>query len=333
MDVINENSAQNIGRNHQSVTNNIARMMGLAIANLLESLAHRLNRKLTKVVEVKINDKLVFRGEADRKPEINKFTPQHIKALESLLATAKTQPQKTNDTLVQKPQVKSDPTNTPQTTSDLESIIASAKAQNDPEKINEIQILVGGQSVYHSKDGNELVNQLNSNSPQESQDTKAKVETPLQNEKDNSYQVEGNSSFSQEQLKQNVNHLSIVAAANKILELKGATKIENNIYSIERSNNSLVVTAKDGRGEIAKVDSVGQVSGSNLLPGETKVFNQAVKNLELQVASANVSPQATQKVEQVASPVEENEQVKNVEKPKVQVATASKSQPDEELEI
>lgn len=331
MDVINENSAQNIGRNHQSVTNNIAKMMGLATARLLQALAHRLNQKLTKVVEVKINDKLVFRGEADRKPEINKFTPEHIKALESLLATAKKQPQKSNEASVQKAQVKSEITSVPQTTNDLESIIASVKAQNEPEKINEIQILVGGQSIYHSKDGNELVNQLNSNSPQVSKDAISQVESSQ--DSNPAGQVEADSNFNQQQLKQNVNHLSIVAAANRILEAKGVDKFEHKLYVIERSNNNLVVTAKDGRGEIAKLDSLGQVSGKDLLPKETKMFSNAAKKLENQVALANVSPQGTQKLEQVASPVEENGQVKTTEKPKVQLAVASKGQPDEELEI
>lgn len=329
MEVIDKNSAHHIGRSHQSIGDNIAKMIGLSTVKLLESLAHLLNRKLTKVVEVKINDKLVFRGEAGKKPEINKFTPEHIKALESLLATAKTQPQKKNEDTVQKVQVKSEPTSKPQTANDLESIVANAKAQIQPEKINEILISVGGQSVYHSKDGSELVNQLGASPPQASKDTSLQIE-PSQKSNDNG-QVEVNNNFSQQQLNLNVAHLSILAAANRILEAQGVNKFEDKFYNIERSNNNLVVTAKDGRGEIAKVDSQGQVSGKDLLPDETKVFSQAANNLEL--TSANISPQAVQKEGQLASSVEENAPVKTVAKPKVRVVTANKSQPDEELEV
>lgn len=327
MEVIDKNSAQSTGRSHQAVTNNIARMIGLAAAKFLESLAHQLNRKLTKVVEVKINDKLVFRGEPDRKPEINKFTPEHIKLIESLLPTSKVRSQeKSPDTPRSLTQVVAANHLSPQMSEYLNTVITNAKARLEPEKINAIQILVGGQSVYHSKDGNELVNQLNS-TPQASKDTGSQVEPSP--DITNNGQVDVDSNFNQQQLNQNVNHLSIIAAANRILEAKGVDKFEHKLYSIERSNNNLVVTANDGRGEIAKLDSVGQVSGKDLLPGETKIFSQAANKFESQIASAKASKEA----EQAAISVEESEQEQSVATPKVQVATASKDEPDEDLEI
>ncbi len=67
--------------------------------------------------------------------------------------------------------------------------------------------------------------------------------------------------------------------------------------------------------------------------GEPGVFRQAVNKLELQLVSTNISPQALRKEEEVNTPVEENEQIKTIAKPKIQVVTASKSQPDGELEV
>ncbi len=96
MDFISEHSAEKIGQRHQAVNNNIIKggkattqIAVLATALLIQKILDRLKQigshKGPGLVEIKVDNKLVYKGIAGQKPEVDKLTPEHKKMLDTIL--------------------------------------------------------------------------------------------------------------------------------------------------------------------------------------------------------------------------------------------------------
>ena len=201
MDFINEQSAEKIGQRHQAVNNNIIRgglkapakillsASNLLIQKILDRLRQKGSQIKTGLVEIKVDNKLVYKGVPGQKPEVDKLTPEHKVVLESIVS----------------------------------------RPESSPEKSFEIS--VDGKPVYKSEKGVEKINELDSPSNRQ-----------------NSHQEIAN--------------LSALISAKSLLASNKTNSYENQDYRIEQGGNGLSITAKDGRGEIARIDKSGQIAGT-----------------------------------------------------------------------
>ncbi len=272
MDFISEHSAEKIGQRHQAVNNNIVKggkataITVLATALLIQKILDRLKQKGSQkgpgLVEIKIDNKLVYKGIAGQKPEIDKLTPEHKAMLESVVS----RPQSTTS--------------------------------------KDIEISVDGEVAYKSENSIEKINELAPSSSKEQE--AANQKQPRQQEAKN---------------------LSALVSGQNILKNAKSNSYENQNYQIEQGSNGIVVSAKDGRGEIARIDKSGKMTGTATTK-DAAALNEIANQLEQQSQPANNFSQ-NQVPDQGENQLKESQ---STPKPKTQLAFAGKSEESEELE-
>lgn len=278
MDFINEQSAEKIGQRHQAVNNNIIRgglkapakivvsASNLLIQKILDRLEQKGSQIKTGLVEIKVDNKLIYKGIPGQKPEVDKLTPEHKAVLESIVSRPESSLQKS------------------------------------------FEISVDGKPVYKSEKGVEKINELDSPSNRQ-----------------NSHQEIAN--------------LSALISAKSLLASNKTNSYENQDYRIEQGGNGLSITAKDGRGEIARIDKSGQIAGA-VSTKDTAALSELANQVNLAHGlSQNNSLPPQLSGQEVNAHVEKDltnfaaeNHGKNAVKPQKQLASKNSIEESEELE-
>ena len=269
MDIFtNEGTAERIGQRHEAINKRFykgGKATAIATASLIQKILDRFKEKGGKqgpgLVEIKIDNKLVYKGIAGQKPQIDKLTPEHKAKLESVLS---------------RPQ--------PTTSKDME-------------------ISVDGEVAYKSENSIEKINELDPSSSNEQE--VANQKQPRQQE---------------------ANNLSALVSGQNILKSAKSNSYENQNYRIEQGSNGIVVSATDGRGEIARIDKSGKMIGTATTK-DAAALNEVANQLEQSQPANNLSQNRVPN--QGENQPKENQ---NTQKPKTQLAFAGRNEESEELE-
>ena len=272
MDVFtNEGTAERIGHRHEAINKNFVKggkataIAALATASLIQKILDRFRQKGGKqgpgLVEIKIDNKLVYKGIAGQKPEIDKLTPEHKAKLESVLS---------------RPQ---------------------------PTTSKDVEISVDGEVAYKSENSIEKINELDPSSSNEQE--VANQKQPRQQE---------------------ANNLSALVSGQNILRNAKSNSYENQNYRIEQGSNGIVVSATDGRGEIARIDKSGKMTGTATTK-DAAALNEIANQLEQSQPANNLSQNRVPN--RGENQPKENQ---NTQKPKTQLAFAGRNEESEELE-
>ncbi len=272
MDIFtNEGTAERIGQRHEAINKHFVKagkataIAALATASLIQKILDRFRQKGGKqgpgLVEIKIDNKLVYKGIAGQKPEIDKLTPEHKAKLESVLL---------------RPQ---------------------------PTTSKNIEISVDGEVAYKSENSIEKINELDPSSSNEQE--VANQKQPRQQE---------------------ANNLSALVSGQNILKNAKSNSYENQDYRIEQGSNGIVVSATDGRGEIARINKSGKMTGT-VITKDAVALKEIANQLEQSQTINNLSH--NQVPTQAESQLNEKQ---GAPKPKAQLALAGKNEESEELE-
>ena len=166
MDFISEQSAEKIGQRHQAVNNNIIRGLkapakivvstsNLLIQKILDRLKQKGSQIKTGLVEIKVDNKLVYKGVPGQKPEVDKLTPEHKVRLESILSRPDPSPEKSFEISVDgKPVYKSE-----KGVEKINELDSPSNRQNSHQEIANLSALISAKSLLESNKTNSYENQ------------------------------------------------------------------------------------------------------------------------------------------------------------------------------
>jgi hypothetical protein len=166
MDFISEQSAEKIGQRHQAVNNNIIRGLkapakivisasNLLIQKILDRLKQKGSQIKTGLVEIKVDNKSVYKGVPGQKPEVDKLTPEHKVRLESILSRPDPSPEKSFEISVDgKPVYKSE-----KGVEKINELDSPSNRQNSHQEIANLSALISAKSLLESNKTNSYENQ------------------------------------------------------------------------------------------------------------------------------------------------------------------------------
>ena len=243
---ISEHTALQAGRNHQQVNQKAATIVATATLALLKASASILQKLIQGIInrlgggkkdssiEIKVNEQLVFKGKVGEKPTVNKLSVNDLTAiLEPAIADSKQNLElvvKADNKIVyasNRGKVKLD---------QLDAFLQAAK--NPKQKV--ASNLVQGE--------NEVNQPFTPNAP--------KITVPT-----NEQQGASNDTKSVLDRELNSNSLLAVFSAKRVLDKLQTNEYENKSYSFRKEGNNIIVSAKDGRGEIARSEQ-REITGS-----------------------------------------------------------------------
>lgn len=298
---INEHTALQAGRNHQQVNQKAAKIAATVTLALIKSTAsilqkliqgiiNRLRGKKDSSIEIKINNQLVFKGKVGEKPTVNKLSLNDLTAiLESAIADSKQ-----NLELLVK--------------ADNKIVYASNRGKVKLDQLDDfLQVAKNPeqQVVASQKKGENVVNKPSAANP-------PKIIVPTNEQQNASTHAKSAPDYELES-----NSLLAVLSAKQVLDKLQTNSYEDKNYSFRRDGSNITVHAKDGRGEIARLEA-GRITSNNLSQNDVTSLIQIADELKLQPESA------IQAVQQQANPDGQ------LPKPKTAVKQPQKS--EEEVE-
>ena len=248
-----EHSYQNTAKHATATSIILARAISQLLSNLIKRLtaSGAIKDKESHLVEVKIDNKTVYKGETGQKPKINNLSAEQVLMLESALGQGKLK--------------------------DLQISIDNEPVyyqKNGAVEVNKLQTSL--ESTTSAQQAGVMENTTSAN-PQKSEASASGIAQAASGSKAQSFTPAGTelSSSSTEPLREsitskseqrmsltsNVRGLAGVVAAHKVLTSLNLDSHEDQNYLLEKQGKSLTITAKDGRGQIAS-EQYGQVAGA-----------------------------------------------------------------------